>query len=270
MTHDILDLVRVTQELLDIEQSFVTITLLDIRGSAPQIVGAKAIVTEQGIVGGTIGGGKIEAAGIIHAQRLIDASEKSNDLVTWNLQTDVGMTCGGEVKLFFEVQRKASWPIAVFGAGHVAQALIPLLTKLNCRITCVDPRSEWLAKLEEHPKLRKRCLEKPEEIVEDMPADTFFVLMSKGHSADLPVLAKILETREAPYVGAIGSHQKAKVLKRDLKERGIPDEKLESFFCPIGLPMGNNTPTEIAISITAQLLQIRDQLGVFDHKTKSF
>ena len=59
MTHDIMEHVRVTKELLDEEVSFASITLLDIRGSAPQIIGAKAIVTDQGIVAGTIGGGKI-------------------------------------------------------------------------------------------------------------------------------------------------------------------------------------------------------------------
>ena len=270
MTHDIQDHVRVTRELLDAEQSFVTVTLLDIRGSAPQITGAKAIVNEQGILSGTVGGGKIEAAAILHAQKMLDGNSSSTELVTWNLQTDVGMTCGGEVKLFFEAHRQARWPIAVFGAGHVSQSLVPLLTRLNCKLTCVDPRSDWLAKIPDHPKLSKRCLDRPESVVEQLPLETFFVLVSKGHAADLPVLLKILQTRQAPYVGVIGSQQKAKVLERDLKKEGIPPEKISSFHCPLGLPLGNNTPAEIAISIAAQLLQVRDDLGVFEHTRKEF
>lgn len=270
MTHDILDYVRLTKELLDAEQSFVTVTLLDIRGSAPQVKGAKALVTDQGIVGGTVGGGKIEAAAIQFGQQLIARNDSNTELVTWNLQTDVGMTCGGEVKLFFEVHRKAAWPIAIFGAGHVAQALIPILSQLNCRITCVDSRSEWLAKLDDHPKLSKRCLESPADIVETLDPETFFALMSKGHSADMPVLTKILETREPPYLGVIGSAQKASVLKRDLKKAGLSDDKINRFRCPIGLPLGNNTTAEIAISIAAQLIQVRDELGIFEHKRKDF
>lgn len=62
--------------------------------------GAKGIVTCSGIEGGTIGGGKIEAAAIDYAQRLLSQGRQHAELVTWNLQTDIGMTCGGEVKLF--------------------------------------------------------------------------------------------------------------------------------------------------------------------------
>jgi xanthine dehydrogenase accessory factor len=57
----------------------------------------------------------------------------------------------------------------------------------------------------------------------------------------------------------IGSPQKASVLRRDLSSQGLTTEKIESFYCPIGLPIGNNTPAEIAISIAAQLLQQRDK-----------
>lgn len=257
MAHDIVDHIRVAQKLVDAESPFVTITLLDIRGSAPQIVGAKAIVTLDGIESGTIGGGKIEAAAIKHAQKLL-LSGKTTDLTTWNLQTDIGMTCGGEVKLFFEVHANTVWPIVVFGAGHVAQSLIPLLVQLHCNVTCIDSRAEWLMKLPDHPKLRKRQMERPQEAVANQPQSAFFVLMSKGHATDLPVLAEILKTRDAPYVGVIGSEQKASVLRRDLAKVNIPLEKINSFCCPMGLPIGNNTPAEISISVVAQLIQVRD------------
>ncbi|MEM7315884.1 MAG: XdhC family protein [Planctomycetota bacterium] len=171
------------------------------------------------------------------------------------------MTCGGEVTLFFEVYATHPWPIAVFGAGHVAQSLVPMLLNLNCQVTCIDPRPQWLAKLPEHPKLRIRCIESPKDAVAEQPANTFFVLMSRGHATDLPVLAEILATRNAPYIGCIGSDQKASVLRRDLAERELPEEKIGSFVCPIGLPIGNNTPAEIAISVVAQLIQKRDDLA---------
>ncbi|GAB5401835.1 MAG: xanthine dehydrogenase accessory protein XdhC [Aureliella sp.] len=259
MSQHILDHTRKVQELLDAGRSFVTITLVDIRGSAPQILGAKAIVTESGIESGTVGGGKIEAASIVHAQELLSSGASATDFVTWNLQTDIGMTCGGEVKLFFEVHAATAWPIAIFGAGHVAQALVRLLIRLNCHVTCVDPRPEWLDRLPTDPKLATHCTDSPKDLVAKLPSETFFVLMSKGHATDLPVLAEVLRSRIAPFVGVIGSAQKASVLRRDLSELGLSSELINTFHCPIGLPFGNNTPQEIAISITAQLLQQRDK-----------
>ena len=260
MSYDIVNHTRIVQELLDSGRSFVTVTLLAIRGSAPQVVGAKAIVTSDGIESGTVGGGKIEAAAIEQAKRLL-AIEKapSGELVTWNLQTDIGMTCGGEVKLFFEVHTRNAWPIVVFGAGHVAQTLVPLLLQLPCHVTCVDTRPPWLNKLQDHPKLTKRCTDEPRRLVAEMPSDAFFVLMSKGHQTDLPVLAEVLSSRDARYVGVIGSAQKASVLRRELAAAGISEDKISSFFCPIGDAIGNNTPIEISISVVAQLIRERDR-----------
>jgi xanthine dehydrogenase accessory factor len=253
MSYDIAEHLRVAADLLEHDESFATVTLLAIRGSAPQIAGAKAIVTDQGIVAGTVGGGKIENAAIEYAKKTLSEFDG-----------------GGEVTLFFEFHRRVAWPIAVFGAGHVAQALIPLLLKLNCQITCIDSRNDWIEKLPASPRLCKRCLPDPKSVLPELASNTFFVLMSKGHATDLPVLAEVLRSRTAPYVGVIGSAQKASVLRRDLMQLGIGEDRIDSFHCPIGLPLGNNTPAEIAISVAAQLIQVRDQLGVFDHRSKSF
>jgi len=270
MSYDIAEHIRVTAELLQGDQSFATVTLLAIRGSAPQIAGARAIITDQGIVAGTIGGGKVENAAIEYAQKLLNQIDgPTTAMETWNLQTQIGMTCAGEVTLFFDVQRRVAWPISVFGAGHVAQALIRMLLKLNCQVTCIDSRSDWIAKLEDNPKLRKRCVADPKSVLPELPENTFFVLMSKGHMTDLPVLAEILRTRQPLYLGVIGSKQKASALRRDLLQMGIDEDRIGSFHCPIGLPFGNNTPAEIAISIAAQLIQVRDQIGLFDHRKKT-
>ena len=271
MTYDVIQHARSLGKLLEAEVPFAIVTLLDIRGSAPQVTGAKAIVTAEGIACGTVGGGKIEAAAIQRAQQLLEKrSGTTCELLTWNLQTDVGMTCGGEVKLFFEVHANADWQVTVFGAGHVAQALIPLLLQLNCHVTCIDTRADWLAKLPDHLKLRKWCLDPMVSGVARQPEHAFFVLMSQGHMTDLPVLEEILTTRSAPYVGVIGSDQKASVLRRDLLDRGVAPEKIDSYHCPIGLPLGNNTPAEISISIVSQLIQRRDELGILKHKAKQF
>lgn len=271
MSFDVVHYSQTLHELLAADTPFVTITLVDIRGSAPQIAGAKAVVTAHGIRSGTVGGGRIEATAIRHAQQLLDASDGTAcEFVTWNLQTDIGMTCGGEVRLFFEVCGHSAWSMTVFGAGHIAQSLVPMLTQLNCRVTCVDSRPDWLAKLSDHPKLKKVCTNDLSGVVAQQPETAFFLLMTQGHAFDLPVLLKILQTRDAPYVGVIGSPQKSSILRRELKNQGIDPKKIESVVCPMGLPIGNNTPAEISISVIAQLLQRRDETGILKHKTKHF
>lgn len=247
-------------ELQKARTPFVEIILVDARGSTPAPVGARALINKNGLFAGTVGGGKVEAKAIAHALAMLETpTGVRSDFLTWNLQRDVGMTCGGEVKLYFERHFNASWKIAVFGAGHVAQELVPLLCRLDCQVYCIDPREEWLAKITDHPSLTKKCLPEPYRAVADLPAETQIVLMTQGHATDFPILREILATRQAPYLGVIGSLSKALVLKRDLADAGIDEEKRNSFFCPVGLPIGNSSPMEIAISITAQLIAHRDK-----------
>jgi len=241
---------------------FVSVTLVDAVGSTPSEAGSKMLVTAAGLDSGTVGGGRVEAQAIEHAQQMLTkpaSGRAATELVEWNLQRDVGMTCGGVVKLFFETYNHSTWQIVIFGAGHVAAAVIHCLLPLECRITCIDPRPEWLARLAEHPRLTKICTEDPPSQVASLPADAFVLCMTKGHSADRPVLEEIFKQgRQFPYLGVIGSKAKRSVLERELKAAGIEKEQLAAMHCPIGLALGGNLPGEIAISVVAQLIQERD------------
>jgi xanthine dehydrogenase accessory factor len=249
------------QSLLAEGRAFVSVTLVDVIASAPQNVGAKMLVTREGHLSGTVGGGKIEARAIAEAQKLL-AERSANRFVEWNLQTDIGMTCGGVVKMYFETYNVAVWPIVIFGAGHCSQALVRLLLTLQCQITVIDSRAEWLEKLPRDPKLRGVRAEKPlAEYVAGLPGNAFVLCMTMGHSSDLPVLVQILRTRDFPYLGAIGSDAKAAALRRGVVAAGLSQEEARRFVCPIGLNVGSNDPAEIAVSIAAQLLQRRDALA---------
>lgn len=241
---------------------FVSVILVDVIGSAPQDPGAKMLVTGAGLFYGTVGGGKIERKAIEEAQRLLfeaDASVRTH-FVQWSLTRDIGMTCGGGVKLFFEVFNLNTWNIAVFGAGHVAQALIGVLLGLDCRVTCIDPREEWLSRLTASGKLKKVISADMPSEVKSLPGDAFVILVTMGHTTDKPILLEILRTRKFPYVGVIGSKAKAVRLKKDILEAALPPELQTAFYCPIGLDIGTNHPQEIAISVAAQLIQVRDKL----------
>jgi len=219
------------------------------------------LVTSQGRFFGTVGGGKIEKKAIDEAlQLLTEETQQKTRFVQWSLNKDVGMTCGGVMKLYFEAYNVERWKIVVFGAGHVANALIQVLLPLDCRIRCIDPREEWLARLPESPKLVKILSNDMPAEVKRIPEGAFVLLMTMGHTTDKPILLEILRTRKFPYLGVIGSNAKAKRLKQDVAEAGLPPEMQKAFYCPIGIEVGSNHPQEIAVSITAQLLQQRDRL----------
>ena len=234
--------------------AFVCVTLAETRGSAPQEPGAKMLVTCEGRVCGTIGGGRVEEAAIKRARELLSARHAIDRM---NLQRDIGMTCGGVVKFFFEIFRPCSWTVAIFGAGHVAQALVRILASLSCRVTVFDTRAELLSQLFQASNIKARLIEPLEDGVRDIPEGAFVVVMTQGHRTDKPVLERILKTRSFPYLGAIGSASKAAVLRRELRESGVEGDLAQAFRCPIGLPLGRDTPEEIAISIAAEMLEVR-------------
>lgn len=247
--------------LVQTAQPFVAVTLVEAVGSTPQDTGTKMLVTNEGLAFGTVGGGRIEFKAIKRAQAMLGSSDiPSRELVEWNLQRDVGMTCGGLVKLFFEAYNKDRWHVVIFGAGHVAQALVRSLLLLDCDITCIDSRSDWLTKLPQHPRLSVLEVEDFAAQVETLQQTDYVICMTMGHNTDLPILKEMFQRKLEPaYLGVIGSRSKRKVLLRDLEQQGLPAEAVGPFFCPIGLPLGTNQPAEIAVSIVAQMLQIRGE-----------
>ena len=236
----------------------VTVTVVDTAGSVPQDRGSKMIVTAAGRHYGTVGGGKVETKAIGEAQRMLREGTDTTHFVQWNLNKDVGMTCGGIVKLYFEAHNSGRWNIVIFGAGHVANALITLLVHFDCSVTCIDPRTEWLDKLPPSPRLTKIRTDDMPSIVASLPDDAYVALVTMGHTTDKPILIEILRTRTFPFIGVIGSDAKANVLHRDLRDAGLPEDVHDKFVCPIGIDLGTSHPYEIALSTIAQLVQVRD------------
>jgi xanthine dehydrogenase accessory factor len=234
-----MNLFKDCQELTSQGKSFIVVTLVSVTG--------------------TVGGGKVEARAIKESIELLSKEESHQPLLMkWNLQKDIGMTCGGEVTFLFEVFKSESWPIVIFGAGHVAQALCQILKSLDCQITCIDPREEWIKKLN---GIKAIIHPSPKELVQNFSPKSFFLSLTMGHAHDVPILEAISRhAPDAPYIGVIGSKVKGIKIKQELKEMGVNDIFLERLKVPMGLELGNNDPFEIAISITAELIQTRDQL----------
>lgn len=254
------DFLSAFKALESAHKTFVVVTLVKQIGSSPQDVGAKAIVSAEGREFGTVGGGKVENAAIQEARRMIKENQRHH-FVDWNLQKDIGMTCGGVVSFFFELyESKNPFHVAVFGAGHIAQEFVPMLLKLDCQVECFDQRSEWIEKLPRSPKLKTKCTDQLAAEVAKLPDGSYVTLMTMGHGSDLPVLTEVMKARgRFAYVGNIGSDQKRKRLESDLLAAGIPESEVKNFFCPMGESFGSNSPAEISFSIIAQILRSRAQ-----------
>ena len=257
---DALDFYQQLTQCIQAQIPYVLVTLVGVKGSAPQDVGAKMLVTSDGLLCGTVGGGKVEATSIRHAQQMIQ-DRQEHDLCVWNLQRDIHMTCGGEVQLFFEGHMVSPWTICIFGAGHVAQSLIPLLIQLDALVLCIDSRMEWIERLPTARNLRSLCISDPTEAISHVPEGAFVAMMTKGHSSDVPLLIALAESKKSSsFLGMIGSDVKGLRVRTELKSAGVSEDFIAELRTPIGLPIGTNHPVEIAVSITAQMIQVRDQL----------
>lgn len=251
---------EIISQLLATGEACVVVTVLAVRGSVPTHLGAKAVITGGGLRFGTVGGGRVEAKAISHAQHLLTQPAPSLEETLWNLQRDVGMTCGGEMRLLFEILRPApAWHVVLFGAGHVAQEVAWLLSRLHCRVDVIDPRSDWLQKLPSAAHILPHAVTTYGEGVALVTPTSQVVCVTQGHATDLPVLRDLLAQHPAPpFLGVIGSAAKRSVLRRDLRKAGIPAARIARLICPVGLALGSHDPAEIALSIVAQLVQQRD------------
>ena len=185
------------EEIVALERAgaaFVLVTLVESLGSVPQDTGAKMLVTAAGRHTGTVGGGRVEARALTLAQEMLAANASAPRFVEWTLKGDVGMTCGGAVKFYFEPHPAggAAWTIAIFGAGHIAQALVPVLAPLPCKILCFDSRAEWLGKIPQAHNVVATALAELAPAVDTLPADAFVLCMTQGHQTDRPLLHRAL------------------------------------------------------------------------------
>ncbi|MCY0986310.1 XdhC/CoxI family protein [Nannocystis sp. ILAH1] len=233
-------------------------TVIGRSGSAPQVVGARLLLREDGVQVGTVGGGAIEEQ-VLDACRasLRDGSPR---VVKAHLVRDLGMCCGGAMEVFVEYLAPEA-RLVLIGAGHVAQAVAPVAAGVGFRVVVVDDREDLL----EHPAFASaerhaRDVDELELAVPDLGERDYVVILTRDHARDERALAHLVR-RPHRYLGMIGSVRKvhaivARVLRRE-QELGRPLPDLSRVRAPVGIALGGRTPAEIAISIVAELLADR-------------
>lgn len=149
--------------------------------------------------------------------------------------------------------------VHIFGGGHVSRALTVALAPLDFEVHVYEDRPEFILEKDFAYGTHTHLIdfERLEEEVAVQASD-YLVVCTRGHAFDLKVVDTFLE-KEWTYLGAIGSRNKARTMRQNLLKAGHAQERIDRLYCPIGLPVGDDTPPEIAISIAAQIIQVKSE-----------
>jgi len=144
------------------------------------------------------------------------------------------------------------------GGGHVSLALAPLLVSVGMRVVVLDNRPDLATMADNTFADERRVVDFADVIPHVQEGDRSYVaIMTFGHRHDELVLEQLV-ARRLRYLGMMGSAAKVAALRERLLARGISREALDAVHAPIGLPIGSNTPAEIAVSIAAQIIAVRN------------
>ncbi|MFO7987128.1 MAG: XdhC family protein [Desulfatiglandaceae bacterium] len=215
-----------------------------IQGPPPRL-----FLTETGTPYGSLPQGEKITETLIHR---MDAWIRAKQTVLIPLKNDAGTP----VQILVE-PLGAHPSLYVFGAGHVSKQIVPLAHRVGFRVTVIDDRDDFADK-RLFPEARQVLCLPFEAVMEPLKVDRFsyLVIVTRGHIHDHTVLAQSLLS-PAAYIGMIGSHRKRDIIYRKLMEQGFTRQDLARVYSPVGLDIGAQTPEEIAVSIVAQLIQVR-------------
>ncbi len=249
------------------------ISITDTSGSSPRERGCQMLITADKLYG-SIGGGKLEfkimqiARNALAQYPCIETSEQ----IRVPLGPSLGQCCGGVVNLLMEILPlsrlemmpgelqnniyPSNFQVAIFGAGHVGQALVSVLAALPCSVIWIDSREEIFPD-QLSANVEIRCVEDPEFEVQTLAPHSYCVVTTHSHQLDEKIVSALLKRNDVSCCGLIGSKSKALRFKKRLTARGLTTEQLSQLVCPMGDPaIKGKHPGEIALSMASQLLQM--------------
>jgi len=289
-------------------------------GSSPGRKGFKMIVSEDGQIVGSVGGGSMEQRMIKMARQMI--SENSEQITVFHQEhnskadnDNSGMICSGSQAIAFFPMTKVllkqvaaihqydqekgiglikyspsgisldrekrqeesfississddEWELSeqlgmpdklyIFGAGHVSLALSRVCSILDFEIELFDNRNGLMTFDNNHYVTKKEIIDFDDVGRRVLDGNnSYVVIMSYSHKHDEDLLRQLLD-KNVKYLGMMGSKSKVKSIKSNLLSKGITEDQLSKVFAPIGISINSQTPEEIAISIVAQIISIRN------------
>jgi xanthine dehydrogenase accessory factor len=234
------------------------VTIVSTAGSTPREEGAKMLVRADGSILGSIGGGGLEARVCELAAKVMRKGkpERFKLGLTEEEGRGMGMICGGDMEVFIEPVLSPP-TLYLFGGGHMSLPVAKIARLLNLRVTVVDDREEF-ANRKRFPEADTIIVQNFDKVFPglDIKQKDFIVVITREHRFDQVVLEQALST-PAGYIGMLGSKTKNQAVFSNLLAKGIPQKQLDRVHAPIGLRIGAETPEEIAVSILAEIIQVR-------------
>jgi xanthine dehydrogenase accessory factor len=225
--------------------------------SVPRRPGSKMIVWADGSTVGTIGGGAMESQVVSAALEAL--AERLTRLLTYNLvdpgRGDPGV-CGGTVTIYLEPYMPTE-TVYVIGCGHVGKAVVELAHWMGFRVVAFDDRAELIS-AEALPlaDVRLSGTIADAQLVAPITSETHVVLVTRNVAVDLQLLPELVAT-PARSIGVMGSKRRWETTRAELQAMGVGAAELDRIRTPIGLELGAETPEEIALSILAEVVQLR-------------
>lgn len=329
-----IEIFKQLNESIQKKQDVVLVTVISSSGSTPRSEGARMLISKDGRIAGTIGGGAVEFRSEKLAKEVLETKTSILEkfILAPNDIADLGMICGGNVEVLFQylshkdtsisqcckkildydATNQQCWLIAeigerpsnslyiysredgfigkklnvlqehkfsegvsnvsvngrqfvieallkvgkvyIFGGGHVAQALVPVLKRLDFYCVVIDDRAELLTTnfFPDADQFIVVDLKNINEVIQ-LTKDDYAVIMTRGHQFDFEVSRQILGTK-VYYIGVMGSKQKVGVQIERLKKYGFQMSEIDQINMPIGLKIKAETPAELAISVAGELI----------------
>jgi xanthine dehydrogenase accessory factor len=237
------DVILELAKAINDKRNVVMATVSYARGGTPVRAGARILVSNQGIISGTVGGGKLEAAVLSDCLRLLSegGSKKTHYSLTEKGKDALGMICGGEVEVFMETF-EPNPRLVIVGGGHIGNVLMKMGELIGYEICVVDVRDDR----SDVADLKGVILDK----------NSYIVLITSDYQSDEAALRFVLNY-PVGYIGMIASRTKSRIILKKLRDDGISEEKIASIYSPIGLDLGGRTPQEIALAILSEIVTVR-------------
>jgi xanthine dehydrogenase accessory factor len=238
------DVILELAKAIEAKKRVVMATVTRAQGGTPARAGARILVTGEGAISGTVGGGKLEKAVITDCLSLFKegGAKTAHYSLTEKGKDALGMICGGEVEVFmetFETKPK----LIIVGGGHIGRVLKKLGETIEYDVYVIDVDTER----SKVPDLSGVVLDH----------NSFVVLITSDYQSDEAALRHVLNYPVA-YIGMIASRTKSKIILKKLREDGLSEEKISSIYTPIGLDLGGRVPSEVALAILSEIVAVRN------------
>ncbi len=253
-------------ELLKRDSQGVLCIVTQTAGSSPRKAGSKMLVRSDGSTYGTIGGGKVEYEVINKAKTLLGTENPL--LLAFDLDPSYGLECGGHMEVYLE-PIGTHHTLYIFGAGHVGTAVAKLAKQLGFRVILCDER-QGIADNQHLTDIKIIYGDYPKLLAELKFNKTDYALVTThAHTFDVEVTA-YLAPLGLTWLGMIGSRSKvATARKRFAEEFGLNTSQIDAIEMPVGIPIAAETPDEIALSIVARIVDVKNRLLGYTPKTKN-